>query len=83
MIRREEAALAVRHGAAFAAYAARTPRFGPRLWAWRDLDSVEASPRLFLRTVGDGLFFLAAVPLFEALEWAQLAGHWPVLARLP
>jgi protein-S-isoprenylcysteine O-methyltransferase Ste14 len=83
VIRREEAALQIIFGDAYAQYRRRTPRFGPRLAAWRDAAMVEISPALLYRTIADGLVFAALVPLFELIDWAQAAGYLGVVARLP
>ena len=83
LIRREEVFLAARFGADYAAYRAATPRWLPRLSLWRDAPELTVRPRLVLITVRDASLFFAALPLFEAIEWAQLQGWLPVLLRLP
>jgi protein-S-isoprenylcysteine O-methyltransferase Ste14 len=83
VIKHEETALRTIFGAAYGDYCRRTPRFGPRFSAWHDAETLEvASARLF-RTIADGLIFLALVPLFELIDWAQGAGYLKVLFRLP
>ena len=74
-ILREEAALSERFGPKYQDYMARVPRFGPRLSAWVDMETVEASPRLLWRTVREGFLFLLAIPLCEGVEWLQESGH--------
>ncbi|MBA4804729.1 MAG: isoprenylcysteine carboxylmethyltransferase family protein [Brevundimonas sp.] len=82
-VRREEAWLQREFGAAYAAYARRTPRFWPRFDLWRDADELTIRPSLFLLTIRDGLVFLLAIPLFELIDAGQSA-HWlKVLAHLP
>lgn len=76
-VRREEVWLSEAFGAPYAAYAARTPRFGPDFSKWRDEDRLEIRPRFFLTTLRDGLVFLLAIPLFESVERLQNIG-WPV-----
>jgi protein-S-isoprenylcysteine O-methyltransferase Ste14 len=83
VIKREEAALRTIFGAAYEHYCERTPRFGPRLAAWRDAATVEISPALLYRTIADGLVFVALVPLFELIDWAQAAGYLGVVVRVP
>jgi hypothetical protein len=83
VIKREEAALKTIFGAAYDHYCRHTPRFGPRLAAWRDAASVELSPKQLYRTIADGLVFVALVPLFELIDWAQAAGYLGVVFRLP
>lgn len=82
-VRREEAWLASVFGADYQAYMARTPRFWPDFSKWRDQETLEVRPSFFLTTVRDGLAFLLAVPLFEALEHAQEIGWVKVLFALP
>lgn len=82
-VRKEEAWLMDRFGDVYAAYTARTPRFWPRFRAWRDEDELTIRPAFFLLTLRDGLAFLIAIPLFEAVDFAQAEGWLQVLARLP
>jgi len=82
-VRREEAWLGATFGAAYEAYKARTPRFLPRLSLWRDETELSVRPSFFLTTIRDGLVFLLAIPLFEAIDLAQAEGWLKVLAYLP
>ena len=82
-IRREEAWLAEVFGDTYAAYLARTPRFGPDFSKWRDVETLEVRPRFFLTTLRDGLVFLLAVPIFESVEKLQNIGWIGALFRLP
>lgn len=83
VIQREESFLMSRFPAAFAAYAARVPRWGPRLSLWQSSELLLVQPRYVLLTFRDALAFLATIPLLEAVEWAQIAGWLPVLLHLP
>jgi protein-S-isoprenylcysteine O-methyltransferase Ste14 len=83
VIRREEAALAARFGAEFEAYRARVPRFGPKLSAWTDMEMVTVSPKLFWRTLREGLAFLLVIPYCEGIEALQQAGYLTPLVQLP
>jgi len=83
VIHREESFLMSRFPAAFAAYAARVPRWGPRLSCWQSREELLVRPRFVLITFRDALAFLTAIPLLEAIEWAQSAAWLPVLLRLP
>ena len=82
-VRKEEAWLADRFGAVYAAYVSRTPRFWPRFKSWRDQDELTVRPTFFLLTLRDGLAFLIAIPLFEAIDMGQAAGWLRVFAHLP
>lgn len=82
-ILREEAWLRTAFGQPYLDYMARTPRYGPHFGRWRDAETIEVKPRFFLTTIRDGLIFLLAFPLFEAIEVAQQQGWLPVLAHLP
>ncbi|MGV8929782.1 MAG: methyltransferase family protein [Brevundimonas sp.] len=82
-LRREEDWLSEAFGAPYAAYVARTPRFGPDFSKWRDEGMLEIRPRFFLTTLRDGLVFLLAVPLFESVERLQDIGWLATILRLP
>jgi protein-S-isoprenylcysteine O-methyltransferase Ste14 len=81
--RREEAFLAATFPAEFAAYAARVPRFWPRLSAWREAEELRVRPHLVRRTFLDACVFLLAVPAADILGWLQRTASLPVLAYLP
>lgn len=82
-VRKEEAWLMDRFGDVYAAYVARTPRFWPRLRAWRDEEEMTVRPAFFLLTLRDGLAFLIAIPLFEMIDLGQTQGWVHVLTHLP
>lgn len=82
-VRREEAFLEREFGAVYTAYKARTPRFWPRFSLWRDEEQLTIRPSLFVTTIRDGLVFLLAIPVFEAIDAGQAATWLPVLMRLP
>ena len=82
VIRREEGYLAGKLGATYRDYLARVPRFLPNPFIYRDLDIVSFEPRIFKRTLIDGLVFFVSIPFFEALEWGQQSGSIPVLLSL-
>lgn len=73
-VRREEAWLAEHFGAIYEAYRARTPRFWPDVSRWRDAEELVVRPAFFLRTLRDGLTFLAAIPVMEGIEHLQATG---------
>jgi protein-S-isoprenylcysteine O-methyltransferase Ste14 len=69
-------------GSVYDAYALRTPAFWPNLSRYREPSEVVFSPVALRRTFLDGLFFLAAFPLIEAIEHLQAEGFLPILMRL-
>ena len=82
-VRREEEWLTSMFGANYITYLARTPRFWPNFRKWQDQETLEVRPVFFLTTLRDGLAFLLAVPLFEALEHAQDVGWVRAMFTLP
>ena len=82
-VRREEAWLGATFGAAYADYKLRTPRFLPDVTRWHDEPELSVRPNFFLTTIRDGLVFLLAIPLFEAVDLAQAQGWLAALVRLP
>ncbi|MFN0218204.1 MAG: methyltransferase family protein [Hyphomicrobium sp.] len=83
VVRQEERVMSERYGSLFRNYLARVPRFIPNPWLWRDEPTLTARPPLILRTFGDALLFLLAVPAAEFSEYLQDVGVLPVLLRLP
>jgi protein-S-isoprenylcysteine O-methyltransferase Ste14 len=83
VVRQEESVMSERHGDAFAAYMASVPRFMPNLRLWRDLPTLTIMPPKILRTFGDAIFLLLAVPVAEGFEQLQNIGLLPILLRLP
>jgi protein-S-isoprenylcysteine O-methyltransferase Ste14 len=79
----EERLMAERYGSAFAAYIKSVPRFFPNPRLWRDVPTLTVMPPKVLRTFGDAMFMLLAVPVAEAFELLQNHGALPVLFRLP
>ncbi|TAJ57475.1 isoprenylcysteine carboxylmethyltransferase family protein [Brevundimonas sp.] len=71
---REEAWLAANFGDHYDAYRQRTPRFWPNPRLWRDAEELTIRPAFFVRTLRDGLTFLAAIPVMEGIERLQAAG---------
>jgi len=80
---REEAFLAQAFPQAFAAYAARVPRFWPRPSQWREAEELRVRPHLVRRTFLDASLFLLAVPAADLLDGLARSAHLPVLAYLP
>ncbi|RWE76074.1 MAG: isoprenylcysteine carboxylmethyltransferase family protein [Mesorhizobium sp.] len=76
---KEAAYLAGKFGAAYAAYAERTPSFWPNPMLYRDEAQWLFSTGALRNTFRDGLCFLALFPVMEAVEYARLSGHLPTL----
>lgn len=83
VILREEKFLTARLGADYSAYMRKVPRFFPDLSLYHEGDTSGFRPKLLLTTLLDGLVFLVAMPLFEIIDSAQVAGTVPVLFRMP
>jgi isoprenylcysteine carboxyl methyltransferase (ICMT) family protein YpbQ len=81
--RHEESFLAATFPADFAAYAARVPRFWPRLSQWREADELRVKPRLVRRTFLEACLFLLALPAAQLVTSLQQLGLLPVLLDLP
>lgn len=83
VIRREERFLADVFGATYQSYMQRVPRFFPNPMLYKDQEEVVFRPDRLKQTLFDGLFFFAAVPIFELIEKGQQSGIIPVLLHLP
>ena len=83
VILREEKFLKTAMGESYRAYLEKVPRFFPKLSLYQEGDTGSFKPRLLLNTLLDGLIFLIAMPVFEAIDTAQMSGALPVLFRLP
>jgi len=79
----EEKALARLFGAEYQAYLKRVPRFGPDFALWRDMESIVVHPRRLRRTFLEALPFLLAIPICEAIEKLQDAGHLVPFIHIP
>jgi protein-S-isoprenylcysteine O-methyltransferase Ste14 len=80
---KEERLMLASHGDVFRDYAARVPRFLPRMSGWKNVEFLEVPPRAVVTTFLDACVFLASIPLAETFEHFQHTGVIPVLLRLP
>lgn len=79
----EEALLAGRHPAAFAAYAAEAPRFWPRFERYRIPASIEVLPPLLWKAFIDAGAFMLLLALVFAASALRAGGAWPSWFVLP
>ncbi|AZO20873.1 MULTISPECIES: isoprenylcysteine carboxylmethyltransferase family protein [unclassified Mesorhizobium] len=77
--RMEAEFLSGKFGAAYAAYAERTPRFWPNPLLYQDQDQWLFSTGALKSTFRDGLYFLALFPLIETVEYFRMTGVLPTL----
>lgn len=80
--RREADFLRSSFGAEFEAYEKRVPMFFPRFSLYSEPEVLQILPARLYRTLGDGLFFFMAMPLFEFIDILQEQHFLPVLVRL-
>lgn len=83
VVAKEEKFLLERFGEPYAEYLRTTPRFLPNFARWKSVEWLEVRPDRVTLTFIDGLWFLAAIPVAEGLEFLQNTGMVPVLLRLP
>ena len=79
----EERFLAQQFPQEFPTYAARVPRFWPRIAGWRDVDELVIRPKLMRQTFVEACLLLISIPAADILETLQRDGIIPVLALLP
>ena len=71
VVAQEEKLLLVVHGKAYRDYLCCVPRFFPKWWLWKDVQTLTILPSRIVRTFGDALLFLLAVPIAEGFEYLQ------------
>jgi len=80
VIRGEEIRLGKLHGQEFVEFCRRVPRFWPQFGKSSSSETtVELNLKPFTRGMGETFWFLAAIILTDALEWARLHDLWPTL----
>lgn len=83
VVRVEEMVMRRTFAAAFEAYCAKVPRFGPRFPLWRDAQALTITPRHLYRVLTDSLVFILTIPVITAIHWLQVHAVLPVLLQLP
>lgn len=83
LIMREEAFLAEKFGAEFAAYKAEVPRFFPSLKKYTCPEELSIKTKYLAKAVWDGVWWFAPLPLFELAELLQTRGIIKPLFILP
>ncbi len=79
----EERKLLARHGEAYRAYMARTPRFIPNLALLEEPAEYAVNAQRFRRAFADAMWFVWLYALLELVESLHEAGLLPALAALP
>lgn len=83
VIGQEEKYLIERFGEDFIHYCESTPRWLPKLSGWSDVSTLNIQVELVKTTFRDALWFVAAIPLLEAIKYAQKRDILPTLLQLP
>lgn len=74
LIRREEEFLSEKFGADFSAFCASTPRLLPNFGKFSAPDEVVFQPRFVNNAVWDAIWWFAAVPVFEVIQYVHDKG---------
>lgn len=83
VIRSEEEGLRKIHGAAFDAYAARVPRFFPKISLYNEPEVCEVNIRQLKKAILDASYFLWIYGALQLIESLHKASILPTLMRLP
>jgi hypothetical protein len=79
----EETQMSQLHGASFAEYVKRVPRWLPKFSGWKDAAVLEVEPRLVLRSFLENSLFFPTFALFVLLQLLRSADLLPTLLILP
>lgn len=82
VIKKEEAVLRKRHGAAFEKYFIDVPSFLPKPSGFHQPETYEVKPRIFLNHLGSAVWFILALGVIQLLKAGHDAGHLPALLTL-
>lgn len=82
VIKKEEAVLLKRHGAAFLNYCRLVPSFLPSPAGFQQPETYEVKPRVFLNHLASAIWFILALGVIQLLKAAHNAGHLPALLTL-
>lgn len=77
VIRAEETRLSAYFGEDYERYRREVPRFWPRWVDPSETGELVISLRHFMRGLGEVVWFLVAIILIDAVEWAHLSRLWP------
>jgi protein-S-isoprenylcysteine O-methyltransferase Ste14 len=75
LIKREEDFLRQEFGAEFEAYCARVPRLLPNFSLYEVPETIPMNPRFLLKSIKDAIWWFAAFPLIELIEYLQDTGQ--------
>ena len=83
LIRREEAFLLETFGAEYKAYMKSTPRLLPNLRLYNAPDAIKVKPKFLNNAFRDAIWWFAAFPLLELIEYVRELHILPTLFVLP
>jgi hypothetical protein len=82
VIQSEERFLEDKFGDRFRSYCAAVPRFLPNWRGRKEVEALEVSPQIFLRSVSEALWFAGLVGLLEFLEAVKVSTGTPIYFQL-
>ncbi len=83
LMKREEGFLTEAFGGEYIAYTARVPRLLPNLSLWHDKSEIKLNTALFFKGIKDAVWWFAAFPFVELVEYLQEADLLHPLFLLP